>query len=112
MSLTPIPREEVFAVLERQGRVDPFLRLVATFLHHYKGAQLSFREVASRPMGFGNRQRAKAFLAVFGPILERYQKTLDDRGEIDFHDMIGKATEHVEEGRYRSPLGYILVDEF
>ena len=112
VSLTPIPREEVFAVLERQGRVDPFLRLVATFLHHYKGAQLSFREVASRPRGFGNRQRAKAFLAVFGPILERYQKTLDDRGEIDFHDMIGKATEHVEEGRYRSPFGYILVDEF
>ena len=38
VSLEPIPREEVFAVLERQGRVDPFLCLAATFLHHYKGA--------------------------------------------------------------------------
>ena len=26
--------------------------------------------------------------------------------------MIGRATEHVEAGRYRSPFGYILVDEF
>ena len=26
--------------------------------------------------------------------------------------MISKATEHVEKGRYRSPFGYILVDEF
>ena len=26
--------------------------------------------------------------------------------------MIGKATEHVESGRYESPFGYILVDEF
>ena len=49
---------------------------------------------------------------MFAPILERYQNTLDDRGEIDFHDMIGKATERVEEGRYRTPLGYIPVDEF
>ena len=104
--------EDVFAVLERQGRVDPFLRLVVTFLHHYKGAQLSFREVASRARGLDNRQRAKAFLAVLGPILERYQSTLSGRGEIDFDDMINKATEHVEAGRYRSPFGYILVDEF
>ena len=26
--------------------------------------------------------------------------------------MIGKAAEHVEAGRYRSPFRYILVDEF
>ena len=112
VSLSPIPREEVFAALERQGRVDPFVRLVATFLHHYKGAQLSYQEVADRATGLGSRQRAKAFLAVFGPILERYHQTLGDRGEIDFHDMISNATEHVEAGRYRSPFGYILVDEF
>ncbi len=112
VSLSPIPHEDVFAVLEEQGRVGPFLRLVATFLHHYKGAQLSVGEVARRAKGFANRQRAKAFLAVFEPILNRYQETLSDRGEIDFHDMIGKAAEHVEAGRYRSPFGYILVDEF
>jgi len=112
VSLSPIPGNEVFAILKKQGRVDPFMRLVATFLHHFKGGQLSFREVARRARGLGDRLRAEAFLAVFRPIFERYQATLTDRGEIDFHDMIGKATEHVEAGRFRSPFGYILVDEF
>ena len=112
VALAPIPREDVFAVLAGKGRVDPFVRLVATFLHHFKGAQLSLREAAQRATRIVDRQRARAFLTVFGPILHRYQRILRDRGEIDFHDMIGKATEHVEAGRYRSPFGYILVDEF
>ena len=53
-----------------------------------------------------------AFLAVFGPIYERYQESLDGSEEIDFHDMINRATELVESGRFRSPFKYILVDEF
>ena len=112
VALSPIPRDRIFSVLQRQGRVDPFIGLLATFLHHFKGAQRSFREVARRASVLGDRQRAEAFLSVFRPIFERYQKTLADRGEIDFHDMISRATEHVEAGRYRSPFGYILVDEF
>ena len=48
VALSPLPPAEVFAVLQRQGRIDPFLRLLATFLHHFKGAQLSFEEVSRR----------------------------------------------------------------
>ena len=34
VTLSPIPPAEVFAVLERQGKIDPFMRLLATFLKH------------------------------------------------------------------------------
>ena len=112
VTLSPLPPAEAFAVLQRQGRIDPFLRLLATFLHHFKGAQLSFEELSRRAAGAGDPLRAEAFLALFRPVFERYQETLTGLGEIDFHDMIDKATEHVEAGRYRSPFGYILVDEF
>ena len=112
VTLSPLPPAEVFTVLQRQARIDPFLRLLATFLHHFKGAQLSFEELSRRAAGAGDRLRAEAFLAIFRPVFERYQETLSRLGQIDFHDMIDKATEHVEEGRYRSPFGYILVDEF
>ena len=112
VTLLPIPREGVFAALERQGRIDPFTRLVATFLQHFKGSRLSLDEIAERARAHRDRKRAEAFVAVFRPIFERYQSALARGGEIDFHDMIGRATDLVEEGRYHSPFGYILVDEF
>ena len=112
VTLSPLPPAEIFTVLRQQGRIDPFMRLLATFLHHFKGAQLSFEELSRRAAGAGDPQRAEAFLALFQPVFERYQETLSDLGQIDFHDMIDRATEHVEAGLYRSPFGYILVDEF
>lgn len=110
--VSAVPRERVFAVLEERGRIDPFTRLLATFLQHYKGSRLSFRELTERASTCADRYRAEAFLAVFRPVWERYEETLARAGEIDFHDMINLATDHVETGRYGSPFGYILVDEF
>ena len=112
VTLSPIPSDEVFAILEEQGRIDPFTRLVANFLGHFKGARLSFEEVNQRAARASDAPRARAFLSVFRAIFERYQGTLSQSGQVDFHDMITKATEHVEAGRYRSPFAYILVDEF
>ena len=112
VTLSPIPSDQVFVALREQERVDPFTDLVTTFLDHFKGAQLSFREVARRAAKAGDRPRAQAFLALFEPIFERYQEFLSGQGQIDFHDMINKATKHVEAGRFLSPFRYILVDEF
>ena len=113
VTLSAIPRDRVFAVLEQQGRIDPFTRLLATFLQHFKGGRMFFRDVvAERASTLSDRGRAQAFLAVFRLVSERYRETLARAGEIDFHDMINRATDLVEAGRYRSPFGYILVDEF
>ena len=112
VALKPIPREEIFAVLNEQGRVAPFTRLVATFLQHFKGARLSIEAVETHASERRAGGRSEAFLRVFRPIFERYEARLADAGEIDFHDMINRATDHVSAGRYRNPFGYILVDEF
>ena len=112
VTFSPIPPAEAFAILEKKSSIDPFIRLLASFLQHYKGARLTYREVAARATAAPDRQRAEAFLAVFGPIFERYEETLSRSGEIDFHDMVDRAADHVVAGRYRSPFGYILVDEF
>lgn len=112
IKLSPIARSKVFEVLNSQGRIDPFTSLLATFLKHFKGARLTNREVARRAGIFLDRLRAEAFLAVFEPVFERYEEELRRLGQIDFDDMIGRAIDHIEAGRFRSPFGYILVDEF
>ena len=112
VAIAPIPRDDLFGVLEQQGRIDPFTRLLATFLQHFKGSRMSFAEISQRAASLAGRKRAEAFLAVFRPVFERYQESLTRSGTIDFHDMINRATDLVESGRYRSPFGYIMVDEF
>ena len=37
VTLMPVPRDRVFAALEERGRIDPFTRVLATFLQHFQG---------------------------------------------------------------------------
>ena len=76
VSLSPIPPAKVFAILEEQGRIDPFIRLLATFLHHYKGAQLTFSG------GSGSRRKRA------GPSAGR---SLSHRVSTDFRAVPGNA---------------------
>ena len=110
--LSPLPRESVLALLQARGRIDSFSRLLATFLRHFKGAGLSFDEISRRAAKHEDRGRAEAFLTVFQPVFERYEKSLADSDTVDFEDIIRRATDLVESGRYRNRFGYILVDEF
>ena len=57
-----------------------------------------------------DKARGRAFLDIFEPLFDAYQMRLGDR--IDFEDMIVRATEHVQSGRYKSPYRHLLVDEF
>ena len=43
---------------------------------------------------------------------ESYQQLLDDQEAIDFNDMINQAIGYIQEGRWRIPYRYVLVDEF
>lgn len=110
VTMSPVADEEVFAVLEAQGRISPFTKLIATFLRHFKGSRLSFDDIAKRAAAHQDGARAQAFLRVFRPVFARYQEALS--GEIDYEDMVNMSADLVEAGRFRSPYRYVLVDEF
>ena len=106
----PLRSEEVLGRLNELGQVDAFTQTIGTFLRHFKSAGLSVEECRSRGERFADTPRSLAFLKIFEPVFSEYQRRLGDR--IDFEDMIIRATEYVESGRYRSPYRHLLVDEF
>lgn len=110
VSLKPISQDQVFDTLTELGQVDAFTQTLATFLRHFKSSGTTIGQCEARSDDSSDTARSKAFLKIFKPLIEAYQKRLEDR--IDFEDMIVRAAEHVEAGRYKSPYRHLLVDEF
>lgn len=110
VTIEPVSQDQVFEVLSELGQVDAFTQTLATFLRHFKSAGATIAHCRQRSETSEDAHRSQAFLKIFEPLVDAYQKRLDDR--IDFEDMIIRAAEHVETGRYKSPYRHLLVDEF
>lgn len=108
--IKPIADNQAFDTISEMGQVDAFTQVLGTFLRHFKSAGTSLSECSTRGEKSEDVPRSRAFLQIFEPLFEAYQERLGD--EIDFEDMINRATEHVEAGRYKSPYRHLLVDEF
>ncbi|MBT4701980.1 MAG: UvrD-helicase domain-containing protein [Rhodospirillaceae bacterium] len=109
-SPNPAAHEQIFDRLTEMGQVDAFTQTLSTFLKHFKSAGLSVDQCRQRAEKSEDKSRGLAFLKIFEPLIEAYQRRLGER--IDFEDMIVRATGYVKSGRYQSRYGHLLVDEF
>lgn len=57
-------------------------------------------------------ERQELFLGFVLPILEKYDATLGERNEIDFNDMINKATDALRTHKPPFNYRYIIIDEY
>ena len=108
----PLPHNELLGKLHQFGQVSEFSRLLAQVLALFKAAYLDLKSLVSLAKHHEDQERMQAAAFLFEPVYESYQQHLRDTNTIDFEDMIGKAIEYVENGRYKSSYSYILVDEF
>ena len=106
----PIPIKKMFESLNKLGAIDQFSEILASFLRLYKSSSLSIKECQERVNHSNFVSRGTAFLNIFKPFLESYEKRLAKK--IDFEDMILHATTHLQERKFKSPFKHILVDEF
>lgn len=110
VTVKPRPTDTIYNRIVELKQVDDFSRLLGTFLRKFKGGGYSLHDCETKSERMKLGKRAIAFLNVFAPVFEEYQKRLGDR--IDFEDMILRAARYAETGRYVSPFRHILVDEF
>ncbi|QCM01301.1 helicase IV [Agrobacterium tumefaciens] len=110
VALQPRPLETIFDRVVQLRQVDSFSQLLTAFLRKFKGGGYSVADCEAKSVRMKFAPRAKAFLAVFEPVFQEYQRRLD--GRIDFEDMVLRAARYVETGRYVSSFRHILVDEF
>jgi DNA helicase-4 len=112
VQFNPLANNELLKKLNEFGRVSEFSKLLSDMLGLFKAACLDLKSLVLLARQHEDHERMEAAAFLFEPIYEVYQQQLRDTATIDFEDMIGKAIEYVEDGRYQSPYRHLLVDEF
>ena len=89
-------------------------QLLATFLSLVKTAGFTMRELRQRAaaLPLSSALRSNAFLDLFERVWNRYEELVDEEKAVDFDDLINRARDFIETGRWASPFRYVLVDEF
>lgn len=108
VKFNPKPANTMLDKLTEFGAIARFAALLSDFLRQYKNSSLSLEQLKQS----AKKPQLAAAATLLEPIISRYENYLIERNEIDFEDMINKAIAYVNDGRFKSPWKFILVDEF
>lgn len=92
--------------------------LIKTFINLSKSRQLDYASISSlfsdksRTENEFMLERQETFLKFALPILKKYDLTLKDKIEIDFNDMINRATDLIKLNKPEYKYDYIIIDEY
>ncbi len=93
-------------------------KLIESFINLSKSRQLNHDSLMTlffyktKDQSDFMHERQELFLEFVLPILKKYNDTLNERNEIDFNDMINKATYAVKSNKPQYSYQYIIIDEY
>ncbi len=105
--------EAIMELLEVNNLDKTVISLLKDFLTVFKENQYSIDELREEiSLLSADKERFECFIELFELVFESYESYLKERQEIDFADLIKKATEIVEADGYVSNFRRIIVDEY
>ena len=115
--LKPKSPEEIWKIISEAAKdeINSFITLFGTFITLMKSNNYSINDVINRnkqTQDKFSRDRNSLFIEIIKPIFERYENHLKERNEIDFSDMINKASKHIASGKHKRKFSYVIIDEF
>jgi DNA helicase-4 len=99
--------------------IDKFVKLMRNFIKQFKTRGYEVNDFENLKEKAKDDPRSQLFLDIAKPVYEYYQKQLAEKDEIDFEDMINKATQVLD--KFKSDelnledipdYKYIIIDEF
>lgn len=115
-----LTEEEMFDRLVRRNKKmeNALLQLITTFIMLMKSNRSSCEKIMEviRKENAGNPafiERSQFMLdKILQPMFDEYQKTLEERRQVDYADLILQATDFCETDKWKHEYHTILVDEF
>ena len=114
-----LSEEEKFQKLIQRNKAaeDSINNLFSSFISLMKSNGKTFDSImkaiedSEQPEAFVERCRFLMY-QVIKPLYDKYERTLREKGQEDFTDLILHASELSNSGKYKTPYRYIIVDEF
>ena len=117
VQLYPKNPQEIWKIISEAARdeVDNFITLFQTFITLMKSNNYKIVDLINKNETITDKfhqQRNALFIEIITPIFEKYERHLAERKEIDFSDMINKASKYIANKQFKKQFSYIIIDEF
>ena len=114
----PISNEKVIEQLNQLYEIDTIKYIseqIGTVINLLKGQNISIKELKSRNNDISNmftKYVNNLMISIVEPIYKIYQNELISKKEIDFNDMINRATKYVQDNSFIHQYRFVIIDEY
>lgn len=117
VQLFPKTPEEIWKIISEAAKdeVNSFITLFQTFITLMKSNNFKIIDIIEKNRSVKDefqQKRNALFIEIITPIFDKYELYLKERGEIDFSDMINKASKYIANKQFSKKFSYVIIDEF